>query len=89
MSKADLLAQANALLDRSAIVTAAAAGIQKIAPGTQVDKALIDSLWPDQTSVYSIVPLLKNVQWKQRTWATQYETKFKEENTAGYNTLCR
>lgn len=48
LSKADLLAQANALLDRSAIVSAAAAGIEKIAPGTTVDKKLIDSLWPDQ-----------------------------------------
>lgn len=47
-SKAELLAQANALTDRSAIVAAAAEGLKKIDPNVTVDKALIDRLWPGQ-----------------------------------------
>lgn len=47
-SKAELLAKANALLDRSAIVQAATEGLKKLDPSLQVDKALIDRLWPGQ-----------------------------------------
>ncbi|MEW5739482.1 MAG: hypothetical protein AB1938_11180 [Myxococcota bacterium] len=47
-SKAQLLSQANALLDRSAIVEAAAEGLKKVDPNITVDKALIDRLWPGQ-----------------------------------------
>lgn len=46
--KAELLAQANALLDRSAIVEAAAEGLKKLDPSLTVDKALVDRLWPGQ-----------------------------------------
>jgi hypothetical protein len=45
-SKAELLAQAGALLDRSAIVSAAAEGLKAIDPNVAVDRALIDRLWP-------------------------------------------
>lgn len=48
LSKTALLAQGMALLDRSAIVTAATEGLHKLTPGVTVDKALIDSLWPGQ-----------------------------------------
>jgi hypothetical protein len=44
-SKAELLAQANALLDRSAIVAACGEGMKKLDPNIVVDKALIDRLW--------------------------------------------
>jgi hypothetical protein len=47
-SKAELLAQANALLDRSAIVAAAAEGLRARDPSLTVDRALIDRLWPGQ-----------------------------------------
>jgi hypothetical protein len=47
-SKAQLLAQANALTDRSAVVTAAAAALKTVDPSLTVDKALIDRLWPGQ-----------------------------------------
>jgi hypothetical protein len=47
-SKTELLAKANALLDRSAIVAAASEGLKKIDPNITVDKALIDRLWPGQ-----------------------------------------
>ncbi|MFO0601156.1 MAG: hypothetical protein U0228_37955 [Myxococcaceae bacterium] len=47
-SKATLLAQANALLDRSAIVAAAAERMKTIDPKVVVDKALVDRLWPGQ-----------------------------------------
>jgi hypothetical protein len=47
-SKAELLAKANALLDRSAIVAAATEGLKKVDPNLTVDKALIDRLWPGQ-----------------------------------------
>ncbi|MCA3012460.1 MAG: hypothetical protein INH41_08675 [Myxococcaceae bacterium] len=47
-SKAQLLQTANALLDRSAIVAAAAEGLKKLDPALTVDKALIDRLWPGQ-----------------------------------------
>lgn len=46
--KAELLAQANALLDRSAVVAAAAEGMKAIDPRVTVDKALVDRLWPGQ-----------------------------------------
>lgn len=47
-SKTELLAQATALTDRSAVVTAAAEGLKKLDPTLTVDKALIDRLWPGQ-----------------------------------------
>lgn len=47
-SKTELLAQATALTDRSAIVAAAAEGLKKLDPTLTVDKALIDRLWPGQ-----------------------------------------
>lgn len=47
-SKSQLLEQANALLDRSAIVATAAEGLKKLDPNLTVDRALIDRLWPDQ-----------------------------------------
>lgn len=46
--KTELLAQANALLDRSAIVAAAAESMKQIDPTVTVDKALVDRLWPGQ-----------------------------------------
>lgn len=48
-SKTELLAQANALLDRSAIVAAAAEKMKAIDPNVVVDKALVDRLWPGST----------------------------------------
>jgi len=45
-SKAQLLAQAQALTDRSAIVAAATDELKKLDPNLTVDKALIDRLWP-------------------------------------------
>lgn len=45
-SKAQLLTQVGALLDRSAIVKAATAGLKAVDPNVTVDKALIDRLWP-------------------------------------------
>lgn len=47
-SKTELLAQANALLDRSAIVAVAAGKMKAIDPAATVDKALVDRLWPGQ-----------------------------------------
>ncbi|MBE2252959.1 MAG: hypothetical protein IAE78_25730 [Myxococcus sp.] len=47
-SKAELLATANGLLDRTAVVTAAAEGLKALDPSLTVDKALIDRLWPGQ-----------------------------------------
>jgi hypothetical protein len=47
-SKRELLAQSNALLDRSAIVAAAAERLKVTHPGVVVDKALVDRLWPGQ-----------------------------------------
>lgn len=47
-SKAQLLAKANGLGDRSAIVSGAAEALKKIDPSLTVDKALIDRLWPGQ-----------------------------------------
>ena len=47
-SKAELLAKANGLLDRSAIVAAATEGLKKLDPNLVVDKALVDRLWPGQ-----------------------------------------
>lgn len=47
-SKAELLAKANALTDRSAIVSGAAEALKQIDPSITVDKALIDRLWPGQ-----------------------------------------
>lgn len=47
-SKAQLLEQAHRLLDRSAIVQAAAEGLKKVDPTLTVDRALIDRLWPGQ-----------------------------------------
>jgi len=47
-SKAQLLEKANALADRSAIVSGAAEALKKIDPSITVDKALIDRLWPGQ-----------------------------------------
>lgn len=49
VSKTELLAQAYALLDRSAVVAAAAERLKEIDPNVTVDKALIDRLWPGQT----------------------------------------
>lgn len=49
VSKTELLAQANALLDRSAVVAAAAERLKAIDPSVTVDKALVDRLWPGQT----------------------------------------
>lgn len=46
--KAELLAQANALLDRSAVVAATAEAMKTIDPSVTVDKALVDRLWPGQ-----------------------------------------
>lgn len=46
--KAELLAQANALLDRSAVVAATAEAMKQIDPSVTVDKALVDRLWPGQ-----------------------------------------
>ena len=43
-----MIKQANALIDRSSIIAAAKAGLEKVKPGVTVDKALIDSLWPDK-----------------------------------------
>jgi hypothetical protein len=45
-SKTELLAEATALTDRSAIVAAATDGLKKLDPTLVVDKALIDRLWP-------------------------------------------
>jgi hypothetical protein len=47
-SKAQLLAKANGLSDRSAIVSGAAEALKQIDPSITVDKALIDRLWPGQ-----------------------------------------
>ncbi|MBL8915303.1 MAG: hypothetical protein JNM17_31660 [Archangium sp.] len=47
--RAGLLAQANGLLDRSAIVAAASEKLKAIDPNITVDKALIDRLWPGAT----------------------------------------
>jgi hypothetical protein len=47
-SKAELLAKANGLLDRSSIVAAATEGLKALDPSLTVDKALIDRLWPGQ-----------------------------------------
>lgn len=47
--RAELLVQANALLDRSAIVAAASEKLKAIDPNITVDKALIDRLWPGAT----------------------------------------
>lgn len=47
--KAELLTQANALLDHSSIVAAAADKLKAIDPSVTVDKALIDRLWPGQS----------------------------------------
>jgi hypothetical protein len=47
-NKAGLGAQANALLDRSAIVASATAALTQLDPTTVVDRALIDKLWPGQ-----------------------------------------
>ncbi|MEW6431989.1 MAG: hypothetical protein AB1730_10830 [Myxococcota bacterium] len=46
--KAELLAQANALIDRSAVVAATAEAMKRIDPSVTVDKALVDRLWPGQ-----------------------------------------
>lgn len=48
-SKAQLLAQATGLADRSAVVAAATEGLKKLDPAIVVDKALIDRLWPGQS----------------------------------------
>ncbi len=50
MQKAEkdaLLKDANALLDHSAVVAGAAAGLRKLDPQMTIDKASVDKLWPD------------------------------------------